>query len=284
VLALCLTGEAKAEVVKGQSRDLGIQFEVVGGENWCRPDVAVALTAAKPDAFKPEGLPFVQMLGRIRAIVMHQCPLVERIAFDGVSEQRTVLSIEMTRLTRWRRMFPIDPKTRRPLCPGQGPAATECGKRADAYLIAHKLIRGDRFVDSELTAVLEESDESHAVWISGNVVGKLTIRERSEFAGRYASSGELAAAIVEVIGNQCSRDGAGREREWSQTWSRGAPYEVAARGLSCRPTAGEPNHYAVLVTSVGPRFHVFAMLASGKDADSAKAVATILALAMDNPR
>jgi hypothetical protein len=278
-----MVSEASAEIVKGQSRDLGIQFEVAGGENWCRPDVAVALTAARPDAFKPEALPFVQMLGRIRAVVIDQCAATERIVYDGIVQQRAVLAIEMTRLTRWRRLFPIDPKTRRPLCPAQEPAATECGKRVDAYSVVHKLIRGDRFADTELTTVLEEGDEAHAVWVSGNVIGKLTIKERSEFAGRYASSGELADAIIQVIGNHCGQN-AGPEREWSQTWSQRTPREVAARGLSCRPMAGAPNHHAVLVTSVGQKIHVFALLASGGDADSAKAVATILALAMGDPR
>src|SRR5262245_9629096 len=97
------------------------------------PDVAVALTAPKADAFQPEARSFVQMVGRIRAVVMDQCPTVERIVFEAAAQRRTVLPIEMTRLTRWQRLVPVDPETRRPACPRAEPAAAECAKRADAF-------------------------------------------------------------------------------------------------------------------------------------------------------
>jgi hypothetical protein len=246
--------------------------------------VTVALTAAKPDAFKPETLQFVQMLGRIRAVVMDQCPTAEHIAFDGVAQQRPVLSIEMTRLTRWRRMVQLDPRTRRPPCPAQEPASGECGRRADAYLVTHRLMRGARFAQTELTTVLDDWDGAHALWVSGEMIGKLTIKEQSEFAGRYASNGQLADAISAGIGAQCGHDGAVPEQVWSQTWSQGSPREVAARGFSCRPTAGPPSHQAVLVTSVGPRLHVFALLAAGNHADTVRAASTDLALAIGEAR
>src|SRR5436853_887146 len=87
-----VTESVSAEPVKGQSRELGIQFEVRGGATWCAPDVTVALTATKPEAFKPETEQFVLMLGRIRAVVMDQCPAVERLIFDGAAGQRAVFS------------------------------------------------------------------------------------------------------------------------------------------------------------------------------------------------
>jgi hypothetical protein len=280
LLAAAIVGSAAGEVLKGQSRDLGIQFEAGGGAAWCKPDVAVALTAAKPDAFKPETLQFVQMVGRIRAVVMDQCPSVERITFDATAQLRPVMSIEMTRLTKWRRLFNLDPKTRKPPCPTQEPAATECGKRADAYLVTHRVMRGDGFAETELTTVLDEQDGAHAVWASGEVIGKLTIRDQSEFAGRYASNGQLADAIMRGIGDQCSREGVAAE----QMWSEGSDRDVAVRGLSCRPKAGAPNHHAVLVTSAGPRFQIFALLTSGSDAEATRIAARQLALAIGEAR
>ncbi len=270
LLAMAVAGSAFGEALKGQSRDLGIEFEAGGGAAWCKPHVAVALTAAKPDAFRPDTLPFVQMVGRIRAVVMDQCPAVERLTFDGAAQHRPVLSIEMSRLTKWRRLFNIDPKTRRPACPTQEPAATECGKRADAYLVTHRVLRGDRFAQAELTTVLDEQDDAHAAWISGEVIGKLTIRDRSEFAGRYASNAQLADAIMRGIGDQCGREVSAAEQVSSEIWSEDLDWNVAVRGLSCRPKAGVPNHHAVLVTSAGLRFQIFALLTSGSDAEATR--------------
>lgn len=280
LLAVAAAGSAAGEAVKGQSRELGIQFEVKGGETWCKPEVAVALTAAKAEAFQPDARPFVQMVGRIRAVVMDQCPMVERIAFDAAAQGRPAMSIEMTRLTRWRRLFTIDPATRRPTCPRQEPAAAACGTRADAYLATHSIMRGAQFAEAELTTVLDEQDEAHAVWVSGGVVGKLTIKERSQLDGRYATNDQLGDAIAGALGAQCSRDGAVPEPVWAETWFGGSERALAVRGLSCRPRVGAPSHHALLVTSAGLRFHVFALLASGSDAEAAHAAARQMAMAI----
>jgi hypothetical protein len=278
--AATVTESVGAEPVKGQSRELGIQFEVRGGATWCAPDVAVALTATKPDAFKPESQQFVLMLGRIRAVVMDQCPAVERLIFDGAAEQRAVISIEMTRLTKWRRLIKLDPKTRRPPCPGPEPAATECGKRVEAYLVAHKVMRGDQFSTAELTTVLDDSESAHAIWQAGEVTGKLTIKERNEFAGRFASNSQLAEAVLHSLTDGCSRDGAVHEGMWSAIWSEGSGREAAVRGVSCHPPTDVPNHHALIVTSVGTRFHVFALLTRGNDAQTVNRAAQSLALAI----
>jgi hypothetical protein len=278
LLTLAGAGGAFGEVLKGQSRDLGIEFEVAGGAAWCKPDVAVTLTAPLPDAFKPDTLPFVRMLGRIRAVVMDQCPTIERLAFDATAQQRPVLSIEMTRLTRWRRLFQVDPQTRRPPCPTQEPAAKECSKRADAYLLMHRVLHGDRFAQAELTSILEERETAHAIWTSGDVTGKLTIRDRTELA--HASNAQLAEAVTGVIGDQCASAGAVAEKVWSDDADR----NVAVRGLSCRPKAGASDHHAVLVTSAGPRFQIFSLLTIGNDAEATKIAARHMALAIGEAR
>jgi len=282
--AAMATESVGAELVKGQSRELGIQFEVRGGATWCAPDVAVVLTAARPDAFKPETQQFVLMLGRIRAVVMDQCPAVERLIFDGVAEQRPVMSIEMTRLTRWRRLINLDPRTRRPPCPGPKPAATECEKRVEAYLVAHKVMRGDQFSTAVLTTVLDDGESAHAIWQAAEVTGKLTIKERNEFAGGFTSNSQLAEAVLHGLAHQCSRDGAPHEGMWSAIWSEGSDREAAVRGFSCHPPADVPNHHALIITSVGSRFHVFALLARGSDPQAANRAAQSLALAITESR
>jgi hypothetical protein len=281
LLVLVVTGEtARTEVLKGQSRELGIQFEVSGGASWCAPDIAVALSAAKADAFKPETVQFVQMLGRIRAIIMDQCPRVERIAFDAAAQQRAVMSIEMTRLTKWRRLVRVEPGTRRPTCPTKQQGA-ECDKHIDAYVLAHRLMRGDPFAVTELTSFLEEDEAgAHAVWRSGEVTGKLTIKEQSEYAGRFRSGNQLADAATDALRMLCSREGGRPDLLWSESWPRPMQEETAVRGFSCHPSAGVAEHRALIVSSAGTTFHVFALLASGADAQVARAAARDLVLAI----
>jgi hypothetical protein len=277
---LVVAGEtARSEVLKGQSRELGIQFEVPGGANWCAPDIMVALRAAKADAFKPETLQFVQMLGRIRAIIMDQCPKVERIAFDAASQQRAVMSIEMTRLTKWRKLVGVEPGTRRPTCPTK-PQDAECDKRIDAYLLTHKLMRGDPFAMTELTSFLEEEAGAHAVWRSGDVTGKLTIKERSDYAGRFRSGNQLADAATDALRVLCSREGGLPDLLWSESWPRSTEEETAVRGFSCRRATGVSEHSALIVSSAGTTFHVFALLALGAEAQAARAAARDLVLAI----
>lgn len=279
--AFAITGPvaANAEVVKGQSRELGIQFEVRGGTNWCAPDILVALNAAKAEAFNPEAPAFIQMLGRIRAIVMDHCPKIERIAFDAATQQRAVMSIEMTRLTKWRRFIRVHPSTRRPLCAYKQQEA-ECGKRIDAYVLTHKLMRGEPFEMTELTSVLEEESGAHAVWRSGEVTGKLTIKERSDFAGQFMTGGQLADATAGALSTLCSREGRQPELLWSEAWPRPTGEETAVRGHSCRISAGAIEHHALIVSSTGTSFQVFALLASGTDSKEARSAARNLVLAI----
>lgn len=275
-LAVSVAGAVSAEVVKGRSRELGIQFEVLGGADWCRSEVSVVLAAATPGAFQPETLSFTQMIGRIRAVVLDQCPSVERLVFVGSAQKRPVVGIEMSRLTRWRRLFVVDPATRMPLCPPQGAGSPDCRKRAEAYLMAHRLMRGEQFADTELTTVLEEGEGAQAVWTSGEVTGKLTIRNRSDFAGRFASNGQLADAVIDALSGVCSRESGQPDRAWSETWAGSADPAISVRGFSCRPPTDAPTHHAVIVSTAGQQFHVFALLSAGDNPGAARTAASPL--------
>jgi hypothetical protein len=279
LLAVVTAGGAAGDVVKGQSRELGIRFEARGGEAWCGSEVGIDLAADKADAIKPDTLPFVRMAGRIRAVVMDQCPAVERLVLH-VAARRPALTIETTRLTRWRSLVQVDAATRTPTCPAREPEAADCGKRAEAYVVMHRIMQGEQFADAELTAVLDDQDAAHAVWVAGGVVGKLTIKERGELGGRYASGAQLGDAIATGIAAQCSRDGGTAQPVWAEAWFGGTEREVAVRGVSCLPRTGKAAHHAFLVMRAAERFHVLALLADQGDADAARAATRQLALAI----
>lgn len=276
-----LAGSAHGEVLKGQSGSLGIQFEAVGGATWCQPDVTIKLTAGNAGAFKPEAPEFVRMIGRIRAVVTDQCPATERIRFDASSEKRVVMALEITRLTKWRRLFNVDSRTRKPICTTQ---SDECALRADAYLMTHKIMRGERFAQAELTSVMDEQDEAHAVWTLGDVVGKLTIKDRSTLLGRYLSVSKLADAIMSGIVHQCAGEGAAQEQPWSETWSEGAYEDIAVRGASCRPKDGPPTHHTLLVALAGQRVQIFAFWTRSEDREVTRVAVKHVAIAIGHSR
>jgi hypothetical protein len=280
LLGVAAAGGAAGETVQGQSRELGIRFEVRGGEAWCGPEVGVDLTADNAGAIRPDTPAFVRMAGRIRAVVMDQCPAVEVIAFHAAAPRSPVLTLETTRLTRWRGLVHVEATTRRPACPPQQPEASACGKRAEAYLALHRIMQGERFAEAELTTVLDDQDAAHAVWVAGGVVGKLTIKDRGELGGGFASGAELGDAIAAGVADQCGRDGGTAQPVWAETWFAGTEREVAARGLSCRPRTGRAGHHAFLVMQAGGRFHVFALLADLGDPEAARTAAGQLALAI----
>ena len=280
LLAVAAAGGAAGEPVKGQSRELGIHFEVRGGENWCGSEVGVDLTADKADAIKPDTLPFVRMAGRIRAVVIDQCRAVERIVFHAAAPRRPGAdhrddapdAVARPRACRYR-----DAQAD---MPAREPEATDCAKRAEAYFVMHRIMRGEPFAEAELTTVLDDQEAAHAVWVAGGVVGKLTIKDRGELGGRYAASAQLGDAITAGVAAQCGRDGGSVEPVWAESWFAGSEREVAVRGISCRPRAGKAAHHAILVTQGAGRFHVLALLADQGDAEAARTAARQLALAI----
>jgi hypothetical protein len=261
---LYLTGSASADTVRGQSRDLGIRFETAGGVEWCAPNVEVRLTADKASAFQPDTVPFLQMLGRIRAVVMDGCPATENLLFEGVVGRQPVFAGEMSRLTRWRRLIALDQKSHRPLCPASADEA-DCKNRGDAYVMARRLMRGMLFKDTEITSVLEPGNPDHLAWVSGPVTGKLRITGRSAFSGLYKTSAQFADAIMADLGGACVSE----EGTVEPVPPRDPSLDLAQRGLLCR-ASGEPvAQNTVLVRSDNDRFYVFSFRAEGAEAETA---------------
>lgn len=274
---------AQAETVRGQSRELGIRFEVDGGQDWCRPEISVTLSAAKREAFQPEALQFVQMLGRIRAVVLDQCPSLERIVFVGAANKQAVMAVEMSRLTRWARVIEVDPATREPACPDDARLGSDCGKRVEAYSLAKRLMRGGEFAEVEVTTLLEPGDAAHLAWKAPDLVGKLTIRDRGDFSGQLRSSDGLADAVIRELTKACRSEGGLADRSWGENWPDAASTgPIAARGVSCANSV--PHHHAVIVASTPARFHIFALRSEGEAPDPVQVAAKAMAQAMSAGR
>lgn len=254
VCLVCNPPFVHAEKVHGKSRNLGITFEVAGGANWCKPDVNIDLKAQSAATFQPDTVPFLQMIGRIRAVVLAQCPNIEVLRFDATAGQQVTFAAEMSRLTRWRRFIRLDPVTQRPLCPDAIDGT--CAERVDAFLLAQKVMRGDNFADTEVVNASEGDDHDLSLR-SGPVVGKLRIATRADELAGFSTAAQFASAIVSDIGNACTKDGGNAVT--AKTRSFGT--NLARSETACRQAKGATAKTIVLVWATNDRFRVFSLWA-----------------------
>lgn len=279
LLAGGLSG-ALAEPVHGRSNELGIQFEVSGGADWCDAAVMVQLVAANGSVYQPEGVEFLKMVGRIRAVIHDQCAKVERILFVGFVKEQKVFAAEMTKLTRWRRFISLDPETETPVCTPASPDDGECDKRIAAYAAVMDLMQGPAFADVELTSVMEDRTDLHAAWLEKGAFGALQLSHRSEYDGRYTDNASFADANIDGIVKTCAEEG-GQTALLPASDYGGA---VAFRSALCR-RPGKPLQFnLVLVKSVGDWFYLFILWGEEPHMVSANALALRLAGVLAVPR
>lgn len=271
--AVMFARTAAAEPVHGESSELGIRFEVLGGKNWCRPDTNVRLIAP---AFPSDTIPFVQMLGRIRAVVLSQCPEIEYIVFEGVTAGRPVYAAEMSRITRWRRLINLDPVTRKPDCPTRDAAG--CAPRVGAYLTVRSLIRGPSFENVELTSALEPNSDLTLRY--DNVIGKLRIAPRENVTKDFATAADFAGAIVADIAEGCKSSGSQPDRVQRKDYSP----RLAQRTVGCHPAQGLAAQNVVVVWSVRNEYRVFSLWAEGDARAAALKLAGRFAAAIERAR
>jgi hypothetical protein len=276
VLLAAAATAATAEPVRGRSRDLGVTFELTGGEQWCATTVTVQLGADNASVYQPEGIPFLQMIGRIRAIINDQCPTVERIALEGSADGKKVFAAEMTRLTRWRRIIPIDPETQRPKCPPALTDRIECDKRIAAYTTMSFLMRGPAFADAEITSFLEQRTDLHVAWQQNGVYGAVKISHRSDYGNHYTTNDAFADANLQSIEQACTASGGQSQAMPAATGS----VALAYRGRLCRHT-GQPIRASILlVASQGDWFYVISLWAEEPHIEAASTQAKSLAEAI----
>lgn len=266
-----------AEAVRGESRDLAIRFVVQGGLHWCGSHIKVLLTASSANSFQPDAIPFLQMIGRIRAVVLSQCPAIETIAFDGIVKGRTVFAAETSRLTRWRRFISLELATHRPICVTTDDS--NCLAKIDAYLLAHSLMRGDAFAETELTSVLQ-ADSQDLEFRSKDVIGKLRMTSRAELSPEFPTPGQLADAIIANISDSCTKQGGVAEP------TQGADYapKLAERKMTCRGVNGSVSQNAVLVLASPEQFRVFSLWAEDPNRAQASNFADRLVKAINSGR
>jgi hypothetical protein len=257
-----------AEPVQGRSRELGIAFNAAGNAKWCVPSVVIKLTAPSRAAFNLENPAFVLMIGRIKTIIIDQCPAADLITFEGETNRSLVFTMEMSRLTKWRRLTRLDPVSRKPICDGDQPSAAECDKRAAAYATIKQMMRGPTFADAEIIKLLDTGAVEHLVWRMNSVIGKLQLSHRGELGEQLADNALLADAIIAQTSEACRNGG---ERASSPTVANYAN-NLAYRGVTCQ-SAGRTAQNVVIVTSENNWYYIFGLWTDDPDKSKVTEVA-----------
>ena len=271
LLGICT---AEAEPVRGQSRELGIAFELDGDAQWCGPQVRVVLTASQDNAYQAESIAFLNMIGRIRAVIDKQCRPVEHIVFDGYVGQSLTFAAETSRRTRWRRFLVLDPLTRKPLCSAQ--VDPQCGRRVGAYVTVRHIMRGEGFAEVELTSLLESGSNWHLAWKARGVRGGVRLTHQSEVDRDLWEITAFADANLTRIKQIC---------EARRATILPVPHPdygpaVVSRSMRCQ-TRGQPTTlYTILVGSEGEWLYLFSLSAEGGQINTADIFAARLAKAI----
>lgn len=173
----------------------------------------------------------------------------------------------------WRRVIELDPSTRQPLCPSSG--GSSCPAQAQAYVTARDLMRGPAFANVTVTSTMQP-DTHDLAFKAGDVIGKLRIAPKAEYAKTFPEPDDFARAIVAGIDRACRERGSNPGDAWG--FSEGI---LARRGTTCRPRAGAPSRSIVLVWSTGPSFRVFSLLDNGPLPDAGKMLADSIASSIE---
>jgi len=271
---------AAAEPVRGQSRELGIQFELAGDADWCDATVVVQLGAERAAVYQAESLPFLRMIGRIRAIINDQCPKVERVLFIGFERDRKVFAAEMNRLTRWRRIIGLDPESELPACTPTGPNDIECDRRVAAYATVIGLMTGPAFADVELTSMMEDRTDLQVAWEERGAFGALQLSHRTEHDGRYADHVAFADANADGAAEACTEDGGQATRMPAKTFGAA----IAYRGVMCRRRGHPARANLILVRLQDDWFYLFSIWAEDPHVAAADAMASRIGEALAGAR
>jgi hypothetical protein len=273
--AIVLSQAAAGEIIRGQSRELGVRFEVAGGDDWCRSNPNIKLEADKGEAFALVTVAFQEMIGRIRAVVMAQCSIVEELTFTGTTKGNVIFSAEISNQTRWRYLVTFDQATKRPDCLGGQPRRVDCGRHSLAYMAARQALNRTTFPDLELTVLLDPNSPAHLAWRSGDVSGKVTIAEGDPIADSYDSSSSLAAAFLASLMQDCkAADGAPGE-----SWTLDGAKEVTLGGFQCQRPSGRDNT-VVVAAATAAGFDIFSLWSDKADVEAIKMMGWGVALAV----
>lgn len=248
ISAIALSTVAFAEAPTGQSKSLGISFKVLSDKpEWCNANVSVQLVARKASTFAGNREALQQTIGRIRAIIVGECPGVQKISFQGIHNKRPTYQAASWRLARWR-LVELNSQGM-PVCPASD---EPCDKRSAGFIRLLEYMASSSFRNIEFTRFLDASSSALVEWRDpyGNV-GHLKQLTPAPDVMATMTTADAANRLMRSLLKQCISEESFKAQE---------PLDlspaVSLRAVRCRTDKYPLSQYSV-VQRVGRSFYVY---------------------------
>jgi len=241
------------------SAELGINFSVQGGSNWCGRQIDLVMYASNREAYSRDPVGIQRSAGRVRGRLEQLCPSVRTITFEGRLGREVIYKALMALIARWR-LIEYDVTTDSPICIGGTAKPAECETRVQAFDLGISLFDNDDTAGIQFTRMLDINSRNHLEWNFRGSIGNLSIIPReSDAAAVYAEK------LIKTFNDDCAKKGGKADRQENQNEGDA----LAMYLLICKSPSMEDRQYQ-LVRDDGERRIVISANAAGTNIEPAR--------------
>jgi hypothetical protein len=254
-----LSTTAAAELPSFYSSELGINFTVQGGNNWCGRRIDLILYAKDRDSYTRDPVGIQRSAGRVRGRLEQLCPSVRNITFEGRLGREVVYKAAASLIGRWR-LIEYDVTTDGAICIGGSARPADCEVRRQAFELGVALFDNDDTAGIQFTRMLDVNSRPHLEWNFRGSTGQLSIVPRDS---------EPAAAFAEknarTFDDDCAKKGGKPDRQEAKNEGDALVMQL----LVCTSPSMEDRQYQ-LVRDDGDRRIVIFANAAGTNIEPAR--------------
>jgi hypothetical protein len=258
-LLLALSTTAAAELPSFYSAELGINFTVQGGSNWCGRRIDLILYAKDRDSYTRDPVGIQRSAGRVRGRLEQLCPSVRNITFEGRLGREVVYKAAASLIGRWR-LIEYDVTTDGAICIGGNARTADCEARRQAFELGIALFDNDDTAGIQFTRMLDVNSLPHLEWNFRGSAGQLSIVPRdSEPATVFAEKN------ARTFDDECTKRGGKPDRQEAKNEGDALVMQL----LVCTSPSMEDRQYQ-LVRDDGDRRIVIFANAAGTNIEPAR--------------
>jgi hypothetical protein len=207
LLSALSTTTAQEPLPSFYSQELGINFTVQGGNNWCGRQIDLVLYASSREAYTKDPVGIQRSAGRVRGRLEQLCPSVRNITFEGRLGREVVYKAAASLIARWR-LVEYDVATNGPICVGGDMRPAECEIRVQAFELGVALFDSDDTAGIQFTRMLDVNSRNHLEWNFRGSTGQLSILARET-----ESAAIFADKSAQTFNDDCTKKGGKPDRQ-----------------------------------------------------------------------
>ena len=240
------------------SSELGINFTVQGGNNWCGRQIDLVMYASNREAYTKDPVGIQRSAGRVRGRLEQLCPSVRNITFEGRLGREVVYKAITSLIARWR-LIEYDVATDSPICIG-GTRPSECETRVQAFELGVSLFDNDDTAGIQFTRMLDVNSRNHLEWNFRGSTGNLSIIPRE-----FDTATVFAEKTIKTFNDDCAKKGGKTDRQEE----RNEGDALVMHLLICKSPSMEDRQYQ-LIRDDGERRIVISANAAGTNIEPAR--------------